>query len=169
MPPETALNAVRDRIHNTDPKLVIDSLRTMSAQLDDALSTERIIALLAATFGVIATLLAAIGLYGVLAYVTTQRTREIGIRMALGARPWVVARLVLREVLLLTAASLVVAIPAALLLGRLLQSQLFNVSSGDFLTYAAGTAIVTTVALLSAAIPAHRAATVDPMQTLRAE
>jgi ABC-type antimicrobial peptide transport system permease subunit len=89
--------------------------------------------------------------------------------MALGARPWVVARLVLREVLLLTAASLVVAIPAALLLGRLLQSQLFNVSSGDFLTYAAGTAIVTTVALLSAAIPAHRAATVDPMQTLRAE
>jgi ABC-type antimicrobial peptide transport system permease subunit len=169
MPPQTALNAIRKAINTTDPKLVVDNLRTMNAQLDDTLSTQRVIALLAATFGVIATLLAAIGLYGVLAYVTTQRTREIGIRMALGAKPWAVAQLVFREVLVLTAVSLAFAIPAALFLGRLLQTQLFNVSSGDSLTYACGIAIVTSVALLAAALPAYRAATVDPMRTLRTE
>jgi putative ABC transport system permease protein len=125
--------------------------------------------MLATSFGIVATLLAAIGLYGVLAYVTAQRTREVGIRMALGARPLLVARLVLREVLILTAISLAFAIPAALLLGRLLQSQLFNVSSSDALTYGSAVAIVTAVAMAAAAIPAHRAATVDPMQALRVE
>ena len=169
MPPDAAMNLLRQAIHTNDPKLVVDSLRTMDAQLDDTLTSQRVIAMLATSFGIVATLLAAIGLYGVLAYITAQRTREVGIRMALGARPLLVARLVLREVLILTAISLAFAIPAALLLGRLLQSQLFNVSSSDALTYGSAVAIVTAVAIAAAAIPAHRAATVDPMQALRVE
>ncbi len=169
MPPDTAMNVIRQTIHNGDPKLVVDHLRTMDSQVEDTLTNERVIAMLASSFGVIATLLAAIGLYGVLAYVTAQRTREIGIRMAIGAHPMAVARLILREVLLLTAASLAVAVPASLLLGRVLRSQLFNVSNADALTYAACIAIVTAVALLAAALPARRAATVDPMQALRFE
>jgi predicted permease len=167
--PEAAMNLLRQTIHKSDPKLVISNLRTMDAQLDETLTTQRVIAMLACSFGVIATLLAAIGLYGVLAYVTAQRTREIGIRMAVGARPSAVARLVLGEVLMLTAISLLFAIPASLLLGRALRSQLFNVSSTDALTYIAGLSIVTAVALLAAALPARRAAMVDPMQALRAE
>ncbi len=169
MPPDAAMNLLRQTIHNNDPKLVVDNLRTMGSQLDDTLLTERVIAMLASSFGVIATLLAALGLYGVLAYVTAQRTREIGIRMALGARPLIVARLVLSEVLVLTATSLIFAIPASLLLGRLLRRQLFNVSTADGFTYATGIGIITAVVLLASAIPARRAATVDPMQALRAE
>jgi predicted permease len=169
MSPDAAMNLLRQTIHNSDPKLVINNMRTMDSQIDDTITDERVIAMLASSFGVIATLLAAIGLYGVLAYVTAQRTREIGIRMALGARPMRVARLVLREVLLLTATSLVFAIPASLLLGRSLRSELFNVSNADAFTYTAAIAVVTAVAMLAAAIPAWRAAAVDPMQALRAE
>jgi predicted permease len=169
MSPDPAMNLVRETIQHNDPKLVVADLRTMDSQVDETLTNERVIALLASSFGVIATLLAAIGLYGVLAYVTAQRTREIGIRMALGAQALAVAGLVLREVLFLTAISLVFAIPASLMLSRALRSQLFNVSNTDALTYVTAIAVITAVALVAAAIPARRAATVDPMQALRAE
>jgi len=168
-PPDAAMNLLRRTLHDTDSKLVVDNLRTMDSQIDDTLTGERVIAMLASSFGVVATLLAAIGLYGVLAYVTAQRTREIGIRMAIGARPMAVAKLILWEVLFLTAVSLVFAIPAAILLTRLLSSQLFNVSHTDAVTYVACVSIVTVVALLAAAVPVRRAATVDPMQALRLE
>lgn len=169
MPPDAAMNEVRQAIHQGDSKLVIDNLRTMDAQVDDTLTPERVIARLALSFGIIATFLAAIGLYGVLAYVTAQRTREVGIRMAVGARPLAIAKLVLSEVLFLTGFSLALAIPASLLLGRTLSSQLFNVSSADAFTYVGAISAVTVVALIAAALPAHRAATVDPVQALRAE
>ncbi len=168
-PPDAAINLIHRTLHATDSKLVVDNLRTMNSQIDDTLTAERVIAQLASSFGVIATLLAAIGLYGVLAYVTAQRTREIGIRMAVGARPMGVAGLILREVLVLTAVSLVFAIPASIFLTSLLRSQLFNVSNTDALTYVACIVTVTAVALLAAAIPARRAATVDPIQALRFE
>lgn len=163
------MKLVQRTIHNHDPKLVVANLRTLDSQLSETLTTERVVAMLASSFGVIATLLAAVGLYGVLAYVTAQRTREIGIRMAIGAQPMAVARLVLREVLVLTVISLLFAVPASLLLGRALRSQLFNVSTTDARTYTTAVALVTVVALLAAALPARRAATVDPMQALRAE
>lgn len=167
--PDAALNMVRKAVRDIDSKLVVGDLRTMEAQVDDTLTTERVIALLASTFGVIATLLAAIGLYGVLAFVTAQRTREIGVRLALGAQPSAVARLVLREVLILVAIGMTFAIPASLALGQALRSQLFNVSPADAITYAGAIVMVTLVAMLAAALPAYRAATVDPMQALRTD
>jgi predicted permease len=169
MPPASTINQLRQTIHNCDPKLVVDNLRTMNAQIDKTLLTPRVVAMLASSFGVIATLLAAIGLYGVLAYVTAQRTREIGIRMAVGAQPIAVAKLILREVLVLAAVSLAFAIPSSLLLGRVLRNQLFNVSATDLSTYAGSILIVTAVAVLAAVLPARRAAMVDPTETLRAE
>ncbi len=168
-PPEAALSNIRGAMQQLDSKLALSSLQTMDVQIADNLSVERLVALLAVSFGVLAMLLAAIGLYGVLAYATAQRTREIGIRMALGAQRGSVMRLVLRDVLWLAGISIVVTLPVALLLGRLLRSQLYGVSAADPLTLLGGTLLVASVALLAALLPARRAATVEPMQALRTE
>ena len=156
-------------MQNVDSRIVLDTMRTMDEQVDDNLSTERTVALLATSFGVLAVLLAAIGLYGVLAYSTVQRTREIGIRIALGAKPSAVAKLILSEVSVLAGVSIALALPLALMLSRLLKSQLFGVSSNDPLTLSAMTVLVALMALLAAWIPMHRAARVDPMVALRYE
>ena len=135
----------------------------------DDLSSERIIALLAVSFGVLAMLLAAIGLYGVLAYSTAQRTREIGIRMAMGAQRISVVRLVLMDVLWLAGISIAVTVPLAILFARMIRSQLYGVSSFDPVTLLAGTLLVALVALLAALLPARRAASIEPMKALRTE
>ncbi len=168
-PPEAALSDIRGAMQQLDSKLALISLQTMEVQIADNLSVERLVALLAVCFGVLAMLLAAIGLYGVLAYATAQRTREIGIRMALGAQRGSVMGLVLRDVLWLAGISIVATLPVALLLGRLLRSQLYGVSAADPLTLFGGTLLVAAVALLAALLPARRAATVEPMQALRTE
>jgi ABC-type antimicrobial peptide transport system permease subunit len=152
-----------------DSKLALSNLQTMDAQIADNLSVERLIALLAVSFGVLAILLSAIGLYGVLAYATAQRTREIGIRMALGAQRSSVMRLVLAGVLWLAGISIAVSLPVSLLLARLLRSELYGVSISDPLTLLIGTLLVCAVASLAALIPARRAAFVDPMKALRSE
>ena len=139
----------------------------MDEMIADNLSSERIIALLAVSFGVLAMLLAAIGLYGVLAYSTAQRTREIGIRMALGAQRSSVVFLVLADVLWLAGISVAVTIPLSLLFARMVRSQLFGVSPFDPVTLLAGTLLVAMVALLAAMLPARRAASVEPMKALR--
>jgi putative ABC transport system permease protein len=167
--PQSAEVTIRRAMQTLDSKLVVDTLRTMDEQIDDNLSTERMIALLATSFGVLATLLAAVGLYGVLAYATLQRTREIGIRIALGATRGGVARMVLSEVFWLVGVSLAIALPLSLLLSRLLKSQLFGVSNNDPLTLFLGTMLIGCVALLAAYVPAWRAARVDPMVALRYE
>ena len=112
---------------------------------------------------------AAIGLYGVLAYVTAQRTREIGIRMALGAQRFAVMRLVLADVLWLAGIAIVVTLPLAVLLSRTVRSQLYGVSPADPTVLVAGTLMIAVVAMLSALLPARRAATVEPMKALRTE
>ena len=168
-PPEAALSDIRAAMQQLDSKLAVISLQTMDAQIADNLSVERLIALLAVSFGVLAMLLAAIGLYGVLAYSTAQRTREIGIRMALGAQRTSVMRLVLQDVLWLAGISIVVTLPVALLLARMLRSQLYGVSASDPLTLLGGTVLVALVVLLAALLPARRAATVEPMKALRTE
>jgi len=168
-PPEGALFNIRGAMQQLDSKLALGHLQTMDDQIADNLSVDRLVALLAVSFGVLAMLLAAIGLYGVLAYATAQRTREIGIRMALGARRGSVMGLVLRDVLWLAGISIAVTLPVALLLGRLLRSQLYGVSAADPGTLFGGTLLVAAVALLAALLPARRAASVEPMQALRTE
>ena len=167
--PEAAAADIRSAMQQLDSKLVLDSLRTMDEQVDEIMSNERLIALLAVSFGVLATLMAAIGLYGVLAYATAQRTHEIGIRMALGARRQAVIRLVFSDVLWLAGISIVVTLPIAMLLSRLLRSQLYNVSPSDPVVIASGVVMVAVVVALAALLPARRAASVEPMKALRTE
>jgi putative ABC transport system permease protein len=167
--PESAEGTIRGAMQNLDSKLVLDNFRTMEEQVDDILTTERVIAILASAFGALAVLMAAVGLYGVLAYSTAQRTREIGIRIALGAARGSVMRMVLVEVLWLTGISIAVALPASLLLTRAARSQLFGISSSDPLTLVVVTLVVAAVALASAMLPARRAAKTDPMVALRYE
>lgn len=168
-PPEVVMNNVRLAVQQIDPKLVLDGFRTMDDQIDTQLSTEKLVTFLATSFGVLATLLCAIGLYGVLAFSAAQRTREIGIRMALGADRGAVLRMMLGEVGRLLLISFVVAVPLAIFSGRLLRNQLFGVSNHDPMTLLAVVAIIAAVVLAAAFLPVRRAAAVNPMQALRYE
>ena len=168
-PPEQTFAVVRQAMKQIDPGLSIDAMRTMDDQIDTTLSNERLIELLAISFGLLATLLAGVGLYGVLAYSTTQRTREIGIRMALGSSRLGISRLVLVDVLRLAGAGILVAIPCSVMISRLLKSQLFGVSTADPLTLGAVVLLIAAVAAVAAIVPARRATTVDPTTALRSE
>jgi putative ABC transport system permease protein len=168
-PPDAAAASVRAAIANLDPKLIFGNLQTMTDQIDANLLAERAVAMLAAAFGLLATLLAGIGLYGILAYSTAQRTREIGIRMALGARRGAVVGLILREVLQLAGGAMVVTIPLAMLATRAVRSQLFGVSLADPVVYGVGILMICVVAALAGVIPARRAATIDPARALRTD
>src|ERR1035437_8448276 len=168
-PPETVEAAVRQTIHQLDPTLVVDGLRTMEEQVDRSASDERALAFLAIGFSALAMLLAAVGLYGVLAYSTEQRTREIGVRLALGAQRSSVIGLVLREMLLIAAIAVVVALPSTIALARLFRSQLYGVTFADPLTLAVAVGLTAVMVALAAALPARRAARVEPMQALRTE
>jgi len=167
--PEAAESTIRRAMQGVDSKIVMDSFRTMDEQIDSILGTERLVALLASSFGILAALMAGVGLYGVLAYSMAQRTREIGIRMALGAGKASVVRMVLTEVLWLTGISIAVALPLSLLLTRTVRSQLFGISSSDPFTFVLVTLMVAAVAIVAALIPARRASRVDPMRALRYE
>ena len=167
--PKNVESAIRGSIHELDPTLVVDGLRTMDAQIERSASDERALAFLAMGFAGLALLLAVVGLYGVLAYSAEQRTREIGVRLALGASRSTIVVLVVREMALIAALSSAIALPALVALARLFRSQLFGVTTFDPLTLS-GAVILTIVMLsLAAALPARRAAAVEPMQALRAE
>ncbi len=167
--PDALMSSVRAAVQQIDPKLVLDSFRNMDDQIDTQLSTEKLVTFLATSFGVLATLLCAIGLYGVLAFSATQRTREIGIRMALGANRASVLRMMFGEVGRLLLISFVVAVPLAVAAGRLLRNQLFGVSNHDPLTLLAVVGIIALVVLAAALLPVRRAAAVEPMKALRYE
>ena len=167
--PEATANAIRAVVAHIDTKLIVDDLITLDQQIDDTIANERAVALLASVFGVLAVLLAGIGLYGILAYSTAQRTREIGIRMALGAQRSSVIGLILREVLILSATSIVITIPLAMLATHALKSQLYNVSTADFAVYATGVMVIALIATMAALVPARRAASVQPARALRDE
>ena len=167
--PADAFNSIRHAMQRLDPALAVTEMNTMDQQIDDVLRNDRIVTLLAISFGVIATLLAGIGLYGVLAYATAQRTHEIGIRMALGAQRVAVVWLVLRDVAMVAGIAIVVALPLSVALSRLLQSQLFEVSSFDPWTLVGCVVITALMVTVAAAVPARRAASTDPMQALRTE
>lgn len=168
-PPEQTFAMIRQAMKQIDAGLAVDAMRTMEDQIDETLSNERMIELLALSFGLLATMLAGIGLYGVLAYSTAQRTREIGIRIALGSSRLEISRLVLNDVLRLAGIGVAVAIPCSMLLSRLLQSQLFGISTTDPVTLGAVVLLIGVVALAAALEPARRASSVDPTTALRTE
>lgn len=168
-PPESLEAAVRQAMHQFDPTLVVDGLRTMDEQVTRSASDERALATLAIAFSFLAMVLAAVGLYGVLAYSTEQRTREIGVRLALGAQRSSVVALVLREMVIIASIAVVVALPSTVALARLFRSQLYGVKASDPLTLAAAFGLTAVMVLLAAALPAGRAAAVQPMRALRTE
>jgi predicted permease len=167
--PEAAGGTIRAAVNAVDSKLVVNSLQSMHAAIDSTLTSERMLSFLAASFGAIAAFLTAIGLYGVLAYSIAQRTREIGVRMALGASRGAVVQMVLREVLLITGGGVAVAIPLALILGNVVKSQLFGISYGDPFVLLAVVLGIGAVALLAASLPARRAVRVEPITALHYE
>ncbi len=168
-PPTQVLATVRRVMQQLDPALALDNLRTLDEQMDANLANDRLTELLAISFGILATLLAGIGLYGVLAYVTAQRTREIGVRIALGSSRVGIAGIVLGDVLKLAGLSLLAAVPCAFGLARLLRSQLFGVDAFDPITYLGVVGVIALVAIVSALVPARRATKVDPVEALRTE
>jgi predicted permease len=168
-PANSAFMALRGAVHNLDPDLPMYHIRTLTEQANRSLITERLVATLASTFGILATILAAIGLYGVMAYTVTRRTREIGIRMALGATRGSVAWLVMREVLFLLAIGLSIGIPAALGLSRFVQAQLYGIKPADAATMSAAIVGIAVIAILAGYLPGRRATRIDPMQALRWE
>jgi ABC-type antimicrobial peptide transport system permease subunit len=144
-------------------------MKTLERQLDETLSTERLIAVLSAAFGVLATVLAAIGMYGVMAFVVARRTKEIGLRMALGARQGQVVWMVMRETLSLVAMGLAIGVPATLLLSKYVSTQLFGVRPTDLGAAAAALVVLSVVAIGAGFLPARRASEIDPIQALRYE
>jgi predicted permease len=165
--PDAMFGTIRQLVRQIDPNLPVYGARTLEEQVGLSLSRERMIATMTATFGVLATLLAVVGLYGVMSYTVARRTREIGLRMALGARPGVIAWMVVREVLVIAGAGIAVAIPAAWWLGRLVAAQLYGVVPTDALSIGGAVVLLTAVAVVSGLVPSVRAARVDPTRALR--
>jgi ABC-type antimicrobial peptide transport system permease subunit len=152
-----------------DPNLPVFDARTLDYAMRATVRNERLLANLSAVFGLLATLLAMIGLYGVLAYTVSRRTREIGIRMALGALRVHASWLVLREVLLLAGAGIAVALPVAWWPSRLVMSQLYNVAPMDPITIIVALATLCTVTLCAGLISTLRATRINPVRALRQE
>jgi putative ABC transport system permease protein len=167
LPPESLAPQIRRIVQAMDPTLPIVNLRSMTDVFDESLSRPRFLAQLLGVFAGLALLLAAIGTYGILSYSVTERRREIGIHMALGATRRNVLGMVLGQGMRLTVAGLVAGLAAAFVLTRLLQSQLFNVKPSDPMTIASVAAVIAAVALAACYIPASRATRVDPMVVLR--
>ena len=165
--PAEVFATIRAVVREIDPNVPMYNTRTVEGMLQQSTQSERLMARLSAVFGTLATLLATIGLYGVLAYTVTRRTREIGIRMALGALRSHVSWLVLREVVILAAAGMAIALPAAWWLGRFVKSQLFDVAPMDPATIALAIGGLATIALLSALVPTLRATRINPVRAMR--
>jgi putative ABC transport system permease protein len=167
--PVRLFNAVRVAMQSVDAGIPMYDMRTLDHQVEVSLLTERLLASLSTVFGCLATLLAALGLYGVMAYMVARRTREIGIRMALGAGQNSVVWMVLRETLTLAGIGLSIGLTGASALTRLIQTQLFGVQPTDLLTMTAASMAIAAVTTLAGYIPARRATAIDPMHALRWE
>jgi predicted permease len=167
--PEQIIQTIRRVMTTVDPNLPVQDLRTMKEQVRDNVFLDRMISTMSAGFAVLATLLAAVGLYGVLAYTVAQRTREIGLRMALGAAPSRVRTMILRQVAIMTLIGGTIGLGAAIWAGRAAKAILYQMEGHDPIVLVVSVVVLTIVALGAGFIPAHRASRVDPMLALRYE
>ena len=166
---EAAFPAIRGVVRAEDPTLPIARMITVDDQLDRLLANERLLAMLATAFAGLAILLAVVGVYGVLAFVVANRTREIGIRVALGATRGSAVWLILRDAIVMLGGGMLIALPAVWLLGRLIGSQLFGVQPTDWPTIAGAASLIALAALAASALPVRRATGIDPIRALRSE
>jgi ABC-type antimicrobial peptide transport system permease subunit len=167
--PTALATTVRGVVSELDSSLPIDSVRTFDDQINRQLASDWLIASLAEIFGALAARLAAIGIYGLLAYAVTQRTREIGVRMALGADTGKVGRMILNDVSRLVGIGVLLGLPLAYGLSKLVNSMLYGVKAFEFLTVGSALLVMVFVAVAAAYLPARRAARVDPLVALRYE
>ena len=167
--PAPIVAAVREQVRRLDPNLPVFNIHTVEEQIDLTLAGENLMATVAALFGFLALALSAAGVYGVMAYAVSRRTREVGIRVALGASHASIVQLILRDAAVLVAAGIAVGVPVACVLARLAASRFFGVTPGDAASIALAVAALSIAGFLAAWIPARRAARVDPMVALRTE
>ena len=167
--PESSFQSLRAIVRKADPTLPMKDFRTVREQVDRSLNTEHILAALSSSFSTLALLLSLVGLYGVMSFVVTQRTREIGIRLALGAGRWSTIWLVIRDALVMVVSGIVAGLLIVWALGRLVQSQLYDVKPSDPVVIATAILILASSAIGSAIIPARRASGVNPTDVLRVE
>jgi ABC-type antimicrobial peptide transport system permease subunit len=167
--PAAVQEAVRRQIHALDPTMAIFNEETMDEHIRSAFFLPRLAATLFGVFGCIGLVLATVGLYGVMSYSVSRRTREIGIRIALGSQPGTVERLILRQGLMLTLIAMALGWPAAWMLSKLASSFLYGIQPHDALTFAVVPLFLSAIALVACWLPARRAASIDPMQALRTE
>jgi predicted permease len=165
--PKQVLAALPGVVKRLDPNLPLENVRTLVQQVKDNTFLDRMMSTLSAAFALLATLLAAVGLYGVLAYTVAQRTREIGLRMALGAAPGRVRRMVLSQVAWMTAIGATIGLAGAFGLGRAAESLLYELKGHDVWVFALSALVLSTIALAAGFVPAHRASRVDAMRALR--
>jgi putative ABC transport system permease protein len=162
-------SVIRGEVRRLDAALPIYDMKTVESQLDETLLSDRLVALLSGGFGLLATILASIGLYGVMAFVVARRRKELGLRLALGAQPGSILWIVMREVLVLLAIGLAIGIPAAMALGGYVSSQLYGIEPRDPLIAVATMVLLSVVSTAAGLIPAHRASRIDPILALRTE
>jgi putative ABC transport system permease protein len=167
--PSSLASAVRQEVQRLDPAIPVSNVRLMEDVLSSAQSRPRFLTLLLTLFSGIALIIATVGIYGVISYSVARRSKEFGLRMALGARPTNILGLVLKQGFLLTGIGVVVGLIAALILTRLMASLLFGVKTTDVITYLGVSALLAVVATLATYIPARRATQVDPLKALRYE
>jgi len=161
------VNAIRAAVQSVDRELPLTHVETMDAALAESIAAERVMTSILIGFASVAVVMAAVGLYGVIAYVVTQRTQEIGVRIALGAAPRAVVALVAAEGLRLTAAGMIAGTLGAAIVGRAMRGMLFGVTPADPATYAAVLVLFAAIACAAVLIPAARALRVDPLIALR--
>ena len=161
--------SIRQVVRAADPNVPMGDLKPVDVHIQDDIYTDRLIAMLSGAFGLLATLLAAIGLYGVIAHAVTRRTSEIGVRMALGARPAVVLRMILLEAGRMAGAGIAIGLIAAVLVSRYVESQLYGMKAADPAVFAGGAVLLAVVAVAAALVPGWRAAKIEPVIALKYE